>query len=66
MRIGEWRELHNDKLYDLHTSLNATRRLNKERWYCREMCGEKRNVYRLLIRKAEKKNILGKSRILKN
>jgi hypothetical protein len=30
------------------------------------MWGEKRNVYRLLVRKPERKNILGKSRILKN
>jgi len=30
------------------------------------MWGEKRNVYRLLIRKVERKSPLGKSRILKN
>jgi hypothetical protein len=30
------------------------------------MWGEKRNVYRILIRKAERKSPLGKPRILKN
>jgi hypothetical protein len=62
---GEWRKLHNEELHNLY-SLPSTLRIIKSRrmrWagYVARM-GEKRNVYRLLVRKPEGKRPVGRRR----
>jgi hypothetical protein len=61
----EWRKLHNDELNDLYCSPNVVRvmKLRRMRWagHLARM-GERRGVYRVLVRKYEGKRTLGKPR----
>jgi hypothetical protein len=63
--IGEWRKLHNEELRDLYSSPSIVRiiKSRKVRWagYVASM-GEKRNTYRLLVGKPERKRLLGRPR----
>ena len=60
---GEWRKLHNEELYDLYCSPNIFRVIKSRRmgWagHVTRM-GERRGVYRVLVRKPEKKRPLGR------
>jgi hypothetical protein len=62
---GGWRKLHNEKLHNLYSSPSIIRIIKsmKIRWagHVARM-GEKRNVYRLLVRKTEGKRPLGRPR----
>jgi hypothetical protein len=63
--MGGWRKLHNEKLYNLYSSPSIIRSIKSRRmrWagHVARM-GEKRNVYRLLVRKPEGKRPLGRPR----
>jgi hypothetical protein len=56
--MERWGKLHNEELYELHSSPSIIRMIKswKMRWagYVARM-GEKRNTYRLLVRKPEGK-----------
>ena len=59
---GEWRELHNEELNDLHFSLKFVRviTLRRTKWAVQvARMGERRGVYRVLVRKPEGKRPLG-------
>jgi hypothetical protein len=60
---GEWRKLHNEELRDLYSSPSIIRiiKSRKIKWvgYVARM-GEKRNAYRLLVRKPEGKRPIRK------
>jgi hypothetical protein len=62
---GEWRKLHNKELHDLYSAPSIIRiiKLRRMRWagHVARM-GEKRNAYRLLVRKPEGKRPLGRPR----
>jgi hypothetical protein len=62
---GEWRKLHNKELHDLYTSQSRIRimKVRRMRWagHVARM-GEKRNVYRLLVGKPERRRPLGRPR----
>jgi hypothetical protein len=62
---GEWRKLHNEELHDVYSSPNINRiiKLRSMRWagHVARM-GEKRNAYRLLVRKPEGRRPLGRPR----
>jgi hypothetical protein len=62
---GGWRKLHNEELYNLYSSSDIIRFIEsmRIRWagHVARM-GEKRNVYRLLVRKPEGKRPLGRPR----
>jgi hypothetical protein len=62
---GGWRKLHNEELHNLYTSPSIIRivKSRRMRWagHVARM-GEKRNVYRLLVRKSEGKRPLGRPR----
>jgi hypothetical protein len=62
---GGWRKLHNEELHNLYSSPSIIRiiKSRKMRWagHVARM-GEKRNVYRLLVRKPEGKRPLGRPR----
>jgi hypothetical protein len=62
---GEWRKLHNEELRDLYASSSIIRIIKprRMRWagHVARM-GEKRNAYRLLVGKPEKKRPLGRPR----
>jgi hypothetical protein len=62
---GGWRKLHNEELRDLYSSPSIIRKIKSRRmrWagHLARM-GEKRNAYRLLVRKPEGKRPLGKPR----
>jgi hypothetical protein len=62
---GKWRKLRNEELHDLCSSPSIIRiiKLKGMRWlgHVAQM-GEKRNTYRLLVRKLEKKRPLGTQR----
>jgi hypothetical protein len=62
---GGWRKLHNEELHNLYSSPNIIRiiKWRRMRWagHVARM-GEKRNVYRLLVGKAEGKRPLGRTR----
>ena len=62
---GEWRKLHNEELNGLYCSPNIARvkKSRKMRWagHVASM-GERRGVYRVLVRKPDGKRPLGRSR----
>jgi hypothetical protein len=60
---GGWRKLHNEELHNLYSSpsiirITKSRRMSWTGHVAR--MGEKRNVYRLLVRKPEGKRPLGR------
>ena len=60
---GEWRELHNEELNDLYCSPKIVRvtKSKRMRWMgLVARMGEKRGVYRVLLRKREGKRPLGR------
>jgi hypothetical protein len=63
--MGGRRKLHNEELHNLYSSPSIIRIINSRRmrWagHVARM-GEKRNVYRLLVRKPERKRPLGRPR----
>jgi hypothetical protein len=60
---GEWKQLHNAKLNDLYSSHNIVRNIKfrRKRWegHVARM-GERRGVYRVLVRKPEGRRPLGR------
>jgi hypothetical protein len=62
---GEWRKLHDEELRDMFSSpsINRIIKLRRMRWagHVARM-GEKRNAYRLLMRKPEGRRPLGRPR----
>jgi hypothetical protein len=62
---GEWRRLHNEKLYALYSSLNIIR-MNKPRrlrWPGHVACmGKRRGAYRVLVGKTERRRRLERPR----
>jgi hypothetical protein len=59
---GEWRKLHNEELHDLYSSTSIVRimKLRRMIWAVHvARMGEKRNVYRFLVRKPEGRRPLG-------
>jgi hypothetical protein len=63
---GEWRKLHNEELQDFYSPPSIIRiiKLRRMRWagHVARM-GEKRNAYRLLVGKPERKRPLGRPRL---
>jgi hypothetical protein len=61
--IGGWRKLHNEELHRLYSSLNITRVMKSMRWAGHVACmGEIRHVYKILVRKPDRKRPLGRPR----
>jgi hypothetical protein len=61
---GGWRKLHNEELRDLYSSPSIIRIIKTRRmkWVGRvTRIGEKRNVYRLLVGKARRKETTRKT-----
>jgi hypothetical protein len=62
---GSWRKLHNDELHNTYTSLNIFRviKSRRMRWagHVARM-GEGRSIYRVLVRRPERKRPLGRPR----
>jgi hypothetical protein len=62
---GEWRKLYNEELHNLYSSPSIFRMIKSRgrRWAGHVVrMGEKRNVYKLLVRKPEGKRPLGRPR----
>jgi hypothetical protein len=63
--MGGWRKLYNEELHELY-STSSTIRITKSRWmrWTRHVAGmgEKRNVYKLLVRKPAGKIPPGRTR----
>jgi hypothetical protein len=62
---GGWRKLHNEELHNLYSSLSIIRMMKSRRMRWAEniaRIGEKRNAYRILVRKPEGKRPLGRPR----
>jgi hypothetical protein len=63
---GEWRKLHTEELHDLYSSPSIIRIIKSRRmrwlWHIARV-GEKRNAYRLLVGKIERKRPLGRPRL---
>jgi hypothetical protein len=62
---GEWRKLHNEELHDWYSSPSIIRIIKSRgmKWTGHvARIGEKRNAYRLLVRKPERKSLLGRPR----
>jgi len=62
---GEWRKLHNGELNDQYRSPNIVRVIKSRgmRWAGHIVCmGERRGVYRVLVREHEGKRPLGRPR----
>jgi hypothetical protein len=62
---GGWRKLHNEELHNLYSSPSIIRiiRLRRTRWVGHvARMGEKRNAYKLLVGKPERKRPLGRQR----
>jgi hypothetical protein len=62
---GEWGKLHKEELRDLYSSPSIIRMI-KSRWMRWAVhvarLGERRDVYRLLVGKPERKRLLGRPR----
>ena len=60
----EWRELNNEKLNDLYSSLNIVRVIKSRRGWAGHVArmGERRGIYRVLVGKPEGKRPLGRPR----
>jgi hypothetical protein len=62
---GEGRKLHNEELHDLYSSPSIIRMVKTRRMKCAghvTRMGEKRNAYRLLVRKPKGRRRLGRPR----
>jgi hypothetical protein len=62
---GSWRKLHNDELHSLYSSPNIVMviKSRRMRWAGHVACmGERRGVYRVLVRRPEGKRPLGRPR----
>jgi hypothetical protein len=62
---GEWRRLHNEELNDLYSSPNIIRviKSRRMRWAGHVACMvEKRGAYRILVRRPEGRQPLGRRR----
>jgi hypothetical protein len=63
--MGGWRKLHNKELHNLYSSPSIIRiiKSRRMRWVGHVApMGEKRNVYRLLVPKPERKRPIGRPR----
>jgi hypothetical protein len=59
--MGGWRKLHNEELHNLYSSPTIIRMIKSRRIRLARM-GEKRNAYRILMGKPERKRPLGRPR----
>jgi hypothetical protein len=62
---GEWRKLHSEELHDLNSSQSIIKIMKGKRMRWAEhvsRMGEKRNAYRLLVEKPERRRPLGRQR----
>jgi hypothetical protein len=62
---GGWRKLHDEELHNLYASSSIIRIIKSRRMRWAEPVagmGEKKTVYRLLVRKPEEKRLLGRPR----
>jgi hypothetical protein len=62
---GKWRKLHNEELNDLYSTPNIMQviKSRRMRWVGHVACiGERRGVYRVLVRKHEGKRPIGRPR----
>jgi hypothetical protein len=63
--VGEWRRLHDEKLYKMYTKLNIIRVIKSRRmrgsWHVACM-GQMRNEYKILVGKPERKRPLVRPR----